>query len=120
LTATDAASPRTGKRSKVERALLRYRVMAFATGTALVLACIALLLQKAFGVNHMNVPNAILWVTHGYFFLVYVMTTLYLGIAVRWPLWRIAVVAVAGTVPTMSFVAEHFVTKRLRASHPAP
>ena len=39
-----------------------------------------------------------------------------LGLKLRWPFLRIVLVAAAGTIPTMSFVAEHFVTKRVRAS----
>jgi integral membrane protein len=102
--------------SKVSRALRRYRIMAFTTGTVLVAGVVALILQKVFNVSHLNVPNAILWVAHGYLFLVYVITTLLLGLKLRWSLVRMIVVMAAGTIPTMSFVAEHFVTRDARAS----
>ncbi len=103
-------------KSKIPGALKRYRIMAFTTGTVLVLGAIALVMQKVFDVAHMDLPNAILWVAHGYLFLVYVITTLQLGLRLRWSIIRLALVMVAGTIPTMSFVAEHFVTRDVRAS----
>ena len=114
MTATDEAT--APARAKAARSLRRYRVMAFATGTVLVLGTIALILEKGAGVSHLHLVNAILWVTHGYLFLVYLMTTIHLGLTLRWPLLRFALVGAAGTIPTMSFVAEHFVTRDARAS----
>jgi integral membrane protein len=81
-----------------------------------VLGTIALILQKVANVPHMDLPNAILWVTHGYLFLVYVIVTLHLGLKLRWPIVRLVLVMAAGTIPTMSFVAEHFVTRDVRGT----
>ena len=117
MTATEA--PKRPKRSKTERALLWYRSMAFATGTVLILACIALILQAA-GVKHMHGVNAVMWIGHGYLFLLYCMSTVYLGTTVRWPLLRFPLVGLAGTIPTMSFVAEHFVTRDVRRQGVTP
>jgi integral membrane protein len=102
--------------AKARAALTRYRVMAFVTGTVLVAGTIALILQKAFDVDHLGVLNAILWVGHGYLYLTYVIVTLQLGVRLRWPILRLLLVMAAGTIPTMSFVAEHFVTRDARAS----
>jgi integral membrane protein len=102
--------------SKAAGALKRYRIMAFTTGTVLIAGTIALILQKVFDVKHLDLTNAILWIAHGYLFLVYVITTLQLGIRLRWPLIRMLLVMAAGTIPTMSFVAEHFVTRDARTS----
>ena len=57
----------------------------------------------------------LLWVAHGWLFLVYVISTLILGARLRWPIGRYLLVMLAGTIPTMSFVAEHFVTRAARA-----
>jgi integral membrane protein len=57
-----------------------------------------------------------LWVAHGWLFLVYVIVTAMLGVRLRWPLPRYVLVMLAGTIPTMSFVAEHFVTRQTRAA----
>jgi integral membrane protein len=98
----------------------RYRFMAFLTGVVLVSGCIALILQGA-GVDHMKGVNAVLWIGHGWCYIAYVIVTFLLGVKLRWPLARIAVVMLAGTVPTASFVAEHYVTQAIRvAAEPQP
>jgi integral membrane protein len=102
----------------VEGALRRYRVMAFTTGVVLLCGTIALILKTA-GVKHMEPGTGWLWVAHGYLYLVYLVTTLFLGFKLRWPFARYVLVALAGTIPTMSFVAEHFVTARVRADQGA-
>ncbi len=96
-------------------ALLRFRIMAVVTGLVLLTGTIALIL-KAVGVQHMEPGTGYLWLAHGYLYLVYVITTAILGVKLRWPLARYALVMLAGTVPTMSFVAEHVVTRAARAS----
>jgi integral membrane protein len=102
----------------IERAaghLLRYRIMAFVTGVVLLAGTIALILKYTTDL-HMEPGTGILWVAHGYLYLTYVIVTGILGFRLRWPLARYAVVMLAGTIPTMSFVAEHFVTKQTRAA----
>lgn len=122
MSATTPASPasaqprRAPNAAKASGALKRYRVMAFTTGTVLIAGTIALIVQKGFGVGHLDLTNAILWIAHGYLFLVYVITALQLGIKLRWPLLKMLLVMAAGTIPTMSFVAEHFVTRDAHAS----
>jgi integral membrane protein len=95
--------------------LKRYRIMAFTTGVVLLLGCTALIL-KAAGVPHMEPWTGFIWVAHGYLYLVYVVITAMLGVKLRWPLLRYVLVMLAGTIPTMSFVAEHFVTRAARSS----
>jgi integral membrane protein len=117
--ATAAASP---ARSKYAGALLRYRIMAFTTGVVLIAGTIALILKDLVHVHHMEPGTGILWVAHGYLYLLYVIATVNLGLKMRWPWLRMVLVMLAGTVPTMSFVAEHFVTrdtrKRMAAAQP--
>ncbi|MGH8860133.1 MAG: DUF3817 domain-containing protein [Jatrophihabitantaceae bacterium] len=96
-------------------ALTRYRIMAFVTGVVLITGCIALVL-KALDVPHMEPWTGWVWVAHGWLYLTYVIVTAVLGTKLRWPLPRYAVVMLAGTIPTMSFVAEHFVTRDARAA----
>jgi integral membrane protein len=107
-----AASP---AKSKYAGALLRYRIMAFTTGVVLIAGTIALILKDLFHLHHMEPGTGLLWVAHGYLYLVYVVTTVNLGIKLRWPWLRMALVMLAGTIPTMSFVAEHYVTRDTRA-----
>ena len=65
----------------------------------------------------MEPGTGILWVAHGYLYLLYVIATVNLGLKLRWPWLRMVLVMLAGTVPTMSFVAEHYVTRDTRAAH---
>lgn len=109
-------STATADPAKIARALLRFRVMAFTTGVVLFVGTVALILRDVLDVKHLEPGTGLLWLAHGYLYLVYVATVLQLGIALRWPFVRIVLVALAGTIPTMSFVAEHVVTKQVRSA----
>lgn len=100
-------------------ALLRYRIMAFVTGVILIAGCIALILKYGTSLD-VEPWTGYLWIAHGWLFLVYVVMTLLLAVRLRWPLARAAVVMLAGTIPTMSFVAEHFVTRAAREAPSVP
>ena len=91
-------------------ALKRYRIMAFVTGFVLIAGCITLIFKYGTSV-HIDKASGYLWIAHGWLFVVYVLATAHLGIKLRWPLARYGLVMLAGTIPTMSFVAEHIVTR---------
>jgi integral membrane protein len=95
--------------------LRAYRFMAFLTGVVLISGCVALILKYGTSLD-MEPGTGYLWVAHGYLYLIYVIVTVVLGVKLRWPLGRFVLVALAGTIPTMSFVAEHFVTQAVRNS----
>jgi integral membrane protein len=99
--------------------LVLYRVMAFVTGFVLLGGTIALILKYGTSLD-MEPGTGILWLAHGYLYLIYVIVTGVLGYKLRWPLARYALVMLAGTIPTMSFVAEHFVTRATRAAADQP
>lgn len=92
--------------------LLRYRVLAYATGIVLAFSCcVELPLQYLAGIKALE-P---IWILHGFLYIAYLLSVIELTIRLRWnPLWVVAVGA-AGTVPFMSFVAEHFVTPKARS-----
>ena len=94
-------------------ALLRYRIMAFVTGVVLLSGCVTLILKYGTSLD-MEPLTGYVWVAHGWLYLIYVIMTAILGFKLRWPLARYALVMLAGTIPTMSFVAEHFVTRACR------
>ena len=95
--------------------LLRYRIMAFTTGVVLLTGTIALIL-KASGVDHLHMFNVVLWTAHGYLYLIYVVVAAILGFSLRWPIGRMVLVILSGTIPTASFIAEHYVTRAIRAA----
>jgi integral membrane protein len=113
----DHRQPRVSA-AQVDRAkgiLKAYRFMAFLTGIVLLTGCLALILKGATSWD-MEPGTGYLWVAHGYLYLVYVIVTGVLGVRLQWPLGRYALVMLAGTIPTASFVAEHFVTRATRGA----
>jgi integral membrane protein len=112
---TRAAPRTTGGRPAVDaRArLTRYRVMAFVTGTMLLVLCLEMVLKYVFhagGVDASGSPEPVLgtWIAivHGWIYVVYLVTVVQLWSAMRWSLGRLVTMALAGVVPVMSFILE--------------
>ena len=108
-------------------ALLRYRALAYATGVFLLLLTLHVLVQwyqsSSEGLAYADAPGLGRWIpgadhwvpiTHGYLYLAYVVVAVALWFRTRLPLGRMVLVVLAGTIPTMSFVAERWVTHRVR------
>lgn len=96
-------------------ALLRYRVMAYVTGVVLATAFIWLIVGRLF--LDYGDPEArpalygYLWIAHGWLYFLYLITGVDLAFRVRYSVWRTLAILIAGTIPFMSFVAEHYVHK---------
>jgi len=96
----------------MRNALLRYRIMAYVVGCVLVvLMCVGLPL-KYFGGDE----TVVLWtaIPHGWLYMVLLLTAFDLGRRAHWSWRRLVLIALAGTVPFLSFVAEHYATKDVR------
>lgn len=96
----------------------RYRVMAFVTGTVLLVACfVAVPLTH---VAHRPGFGKVIWTAHGWFYLLYLMASVQLALNRKWPLPRTGLVLLAGTIPFLSFVMERRVmqTERERSAQP--
>jgi integral membrane protein len=96
----------------MRNALLRYRIMAYTVGCLLVvLMCIGLPLQ-IWG----NDKTVVTWtaVPHGYLYMILLITAVDLGRRAHWSWKRLLLIALAGTVPFLSFVAERSATKNIR------
>lgn len=94
---------------KVRSALLRYRIMAWIVGVLLVvLVCVGLPVKYLY-----HDDSVIRWtgVPHGYLYMVLLVTAFDLGRRVQWTWPRLIAIALAGTIPFITFVAEHFATK---------
>jgi integral membrane protein len=108
--------PLTAERlAKAAGNLKAYRFMAFLTGTILVSGCLVLILKASTSWS-LTPLNTVLWIAHGWLYVIYVIVTAMTGFKLRWPLPRYALIMLAGTVPTASFFAEHFVTRAARAA----
>lgn len=100
-------------------AATRYRVMAWVTGVVLG----ALTIWLIVGYGFMDYANTdvkpglyrILWTAHGWLYFIYLIVGVDLAFRVRYNIGRTVLILLAGTVPFMSFVAEHFVHKDITA-----
>jgi integral membrane protein len=92
------------KPPKISGPLLRYRVMAYVTGIMLLVLCVTVVIQVGYGNNG---PVSIAGITHGWLYMIYVITALDLCLRMRWSLPRMALVVIAGTIPFLSFYTEH-------------
>lgn len=97
----------------MEGALLRYRVMAYVTGVALLaLFAVAIPLTAA----HHPGFGKVLGVAHGVvLYPLYLITIVQLAFHTRLRWWWVVLMALAGVVPVLSFVMEHHVTKAVRS-----
>ncbi|HEX3980860.1 MAG TPA: DUF3817 domain-containing protein [Acidimicrobiales bacterium] len=93
-------------------ALIRYRVMAFVVGTALLCLTVVIIFQ-AFG-DHPKLAEEIVAPIHGYLYLVYLVTAADLARRAHWRLGRILLVVAAGFVPTLAFIVEHRVYQQMQ------
>ncbi|MDN5861718.1 MAG: DUF3817 domain-containing protein [Pseudonocardia sp.] len=95
----------------IEVALRAYRVMAWITGVVLlVLVLVAMPLKYFFDQPQLT---AIVGVSHGFLYMVYIVVTLLLAERGRWRPLDALVVLLAGTIPFASFFAERRVTARV-------
>lgn len=97
----------------IRGALLRYRIMAYVVGVLLVVLVLVGMPLKYLADN----GSVVTWtgVPHGWLYMVLIITAYDLGRRVHWPWGRLILIALAGTVPFLSFVAEHYARKDVQA-----
>lgn len=107
------------KLAGVRSALLRYRIMAYVVGCLLiVLTLVGVPLKYLY-----NDDRVVTWtgIPHGWLYMILLITAFDLGRRVSWSWTRLLLIALAGTVPFLSFVAERYATRNVRgwlAEHP--
>ena len=97
----------------MRNAWIRYRIMAWVVGTLLVvLVCVGLPLKYLY-----DYPTVVTWtaIPHGYLYMILLITAVDLGLRAKWSWRRLILIALAGTVPFLSFAAERSATKDVRA-----
>jgi integral membrane protein len=97
---------------KIRTALLGYRVMTWATGLWLIALCYEIVVHYI-----IKVPNPPTWigVVHGWVYFTYVLAAFNLAIKVRWPIGKTIGVLLAGTIPLLGIIVEHFQTRDVKA-----
>lgn len=96
----------------VPGALLRYRVMAYIVGVLLVVLVLIGLPMKYLWHD----DRVVTWtgIPHGWLYMILLITAFDLGRRVKWSWKRLILIALAGTVPFLSFVAERSATKDVK------
>ncbi|KAA8964607.1 DUF3817 domain-containing protein [Mycobacterium sp.] len=97
---------------KVRHALLGYRVMAWTTGIWLIALCYEIVVHYIVRVEN---PPTWIGVVHGWVYFTYLLFTANLAVKVRWPIGKTIAVLLAGTVPLLGIIVEHFQTKDIKA-----
>jgi integral membrane protein len=100
----------------VGAALTRYRVVANIVGVVLIVLVVVGMPLKYIWNNPVIVET--IGPAHGFLYMVFLVTAFDLGRRAHWPLSRMVLVMLAGTVPFVSFYAERLVTRQAR--QPAP
>ena len=96
----------------VRGALMRYRVIAYVVGVMLLLLVFLAMPLKYFA----DSPGAmdVIGPTHGFLYMVYLLLTFDLFRRVRWSFPRLVMMALAGTIPFLSFYAERKTSHELQ------
>lgn len=97
----------------MRNALIRYRVMAYTVGTMLVVLVFVGIPLQVWG--HDDRVEAVTGVAHGWLYMIMIITAIDLGRRAHWSLWRILGIVVSGLVPFVTFVAEHYAAKDVKA-----
>ncbi|SMO49607.1 integral membrane protein [Propioniciclava tarda] len=96
----------------IRKSLLFYRVMAWVVGIMLViLVCVGMPLKYLGGIGWVVMYVGI---AHGWLYPILLIAAYNLGRRVQWPWQRLLAIALAGTVPFLSFVAEVSATRDVR------
>ncbi len=99
--------------ASTKAALTRYRVMAWIVGVLLAILVLIGLPLKYLGGD----GRVVVWtgVPHGWLYMILLITAYDLSRRVGWSIKWVLMIMLAGTVPMLSFVAEHFATKDVRS-----
>lgn len=146
---TSPASKPTPKRrfggtpAQILSALKFYKVLAYATGTMLLLLVVELVLRYGFqsvlvaggtdtaglahGLGLVNIDGGVMAVTggvnlstmvliiHGWMYVAYLIADFRLWTLMRWPFGKLVLIALGGVVPFLSFIVETKIHKEVLA-----
>jgi len=100
-----------------------YRVLALVVGVLLAFCSFVALPLRYLATDGTDLQQlgeklSILWVAHGWAFMVYVVVAFLLARRARWSLAFTLLMLVAGLVPLLIFWVEHRVAQKVRAENP--
>lgn len=89
--------------------------MAYIVGVMLLILVAGMIAKYAFD---QSVVVEVAGPIHGFLYVLYLLTVIDLALKAKFSVVRTLLVMLAGTIPLLSFVAEHYVVRDLRAEHP--
>ena len=107
-------------------ALFRYRVMANIVGVLLIVLILVGVPLKYLLETGTSAQQAGEWITtylgiaHGWLYMIFLVMAFWLSRVAKWPVVFTVTTLLCGTVPILSFWAEHRATARVRAQLQAP
>jgi integral membrane protein len=132
-----AIKPKLSDAPRIRTALKLYKISAYVTGTLLLLLVLEMILKYT-GIHReiylgspqgflalvpwnpadlrihtsgVNLSTGIL-IAHGWLYVVYLFMDFRLWSLMRWPFTRFIAIALGGVVPFLSFIVEHFISRR--------
>ena len=107
-----AEGPTRTPAESIRKALKAYRILAWATGIWLIALCAEMVLKYI-----VKVDWPLLWIVapiHGWIYFAYLLSAANLATKVRWPIGKTIGVLLAGTIPLLGIIVEHFNTLDLK------
>ncbi|GAA3670039.1 hypothetical protein GCM10022237_32300 [Nocardioides ginsengisoli] len=99
-----------------------YRVLALVVGVLLVVGSLGslmkYLLTEGSTLQQLGEHLGIIWMLHGFIYIVYVVVAFVLAQRARWSIPQLGLMLIAGLIPGLIFWVEHRVVVRLREDHP--
>jgi len=111
---SDAAPVSRTPKDTIRKALIAYRVLAWTTGLWLIALCYEMVLKYIVQVED---PPSWIGVVHGWVYFAYLLSAANLATKVRWPIGKTIGVLLAGTIPLLGIIVEHFQTKQVKADY---
>lgn len=108
--------------SPLSGTLTRYRVMAYITGSFLLLLTAVTLAKYIrewfFGIKDDGFSDfaTLVGIVHGWVFIAYVAACAFLWMRMKWAFGRLVTMVLGGVVPGMSFVMERRISREVAAS----
>jgi integral membrane protein len=106
----------------VNRLFVSYRVLAYVVGVllafcSLVALPLKYLPEEGSGLQQFGEDASILWVAHGWIFMIYVVVAFLLSRREDWTIQFTVLVLAAGLIPLLIFFVERVVTHKVAAEH---
>ncbi|MEJ6606913.1 MAG: DUF3817 domain-containing protein [Candidatus Planktophila sp.] len=94
-------------------AILRFRIMAIVAGVMSLLLWFVDL-PVAYILNNQSWKDNVAWIpfVHGWVYALYLLTAIQFSVKARWPLGKVLWLALAGTLPVASLLAERKIVKQ--------